>query len=92
MKNHLLNMNWGLNLARFTGFLSLALGAVVLLGWYLHEPALIQVNPAFVPMQYNTALGFALGGLALLGLALSWPAFCRDNRCHRAADRHTHAD
>jgi PAS domain S-box-containing protein len=73
MKNHLLKMNWGLNLARFTGFLSLALGAVVLLGWYLHEPALIQVNPAFVPMQYNTALGFALGGLALLGLALSWP-------------------
>jgi PAS domain S-box-containing protein len=73
MKNHLLKMNWGLNLARFTGFLSLALGAVVLLGWYLHEPALIQVNPAFVPMQYNTALGFALGGLALLGVALSWP-------------------
>jgi len=73
MKNHLLKMNWGLNLAGFTGFLSLALGAVVLLGWYLHEPALIQVNPAFVPMQYNTALGFALGGLALLGLALSWP-------------------
>ncbi|HAJ92825.1 MAG TPA: hypothetical protein DCO71_09490, partial [Gammaproteobacteria bacterium] len=72
MKNHLQKMNWGLNLARFTGFLSLALGAVVLLGWYLHEPALIQVNPAFVPMQYNTALGFALGGLALLGLALSW--------------------
>ena len=73
MKNHSLKMNWGLNLARFTGFLSLALGVVVLLGWYLHEPALIQVNPAFVPMQYNTALGFALGGLALLGLALSWP-------------------
>ena len=73
MKNHLLKMNWGLNLARFTGFLSLALGAVVLLGWYLHEPALIQVNPAFVPMQYNTALGFALGGLALLGVAGPWP-------------------
>ena len=53
-------MDWGLNLARLTGFLSLALGAIVLVGWYLHEPALIQVNPAFVPMQYNTALGFAL--------------------------------
>ncbi|MDX2456545.1 MAG: hypothetical protein QNL87_03470 [Gammaproteobacteria bacterium] len=73
MKKHLLRVNWGLNLARFTGFLSLALGAVVLLGWYLHEPALIQVNPAFVPMQYNTALGFALGGLALLGVAGPWP-------------------
>jgi hypothetical protein len=53
--------------------MSLALGAIVLLGWYLHEPALIQVNPAFVPMQYNTALGFALGGLALMGLAWHWP-------------------
>ncbi len=66
-------MDWRLNLARFTGFLSLILGSVVLLGWYLHEPALIQVNPAFVPMQYNTALGFALAGLALLGLAGPWP-------------------
>jgi PAS domain S-box-containing protein len=73
MKNQMLDMNWRRNLARFAGFLSLVLGAIVLLGWYLHEPALIQVNPAFVPMQYNTALGFALGGLALLGLAWSRP-------------------
>ena len=71
MKKHMLQLDWGLSLARLTAFLSLALGAVVLLGWYLHEPALIQVNPAFVPMQYNTALGFGLGGLALLGLAWS---------------------
>ena len=67
------HMNWTLNLARLAGALSLTLGAIVLLGWYLHEPALIQVNPAFVPMQYNTALGFALSGLALLGLAGPWP-------------------
>jgi hypothetical protein len=71
MKKYMVQLDWGLSLARLTGFISLALGAVVLLGWYLHEPALIQVNPAFVPMQYNTALGFALGGLALLGLAWS---------------------
>jgi len=69
----MLNMDWKLNLARLTGLMSLILGAVVLLGWYLHEPALIQVNPAFVPMQYNTALGFTLAGLALLGLAGPWP-------------------
>jgi PAS domain S-box-containing protein len=66
-------LNWSVRLSRLAGFVSLALGTLVLLGWYLHEPALIQVNPAFVPMQYNTALGFALGGLALLGLAWSWP-------------------
>ena len=47
---------------------SLLLGVVVLVGWYTHNAALIQVNPAFVPMQYNTALGFALSGLGLLAL------------------------
>jgi hypothetical protein len=69
-------INWPFQLSNFLGFCSLALGAVVLLGWYLHEPALIQVNPAFVPMQYNTALGFALAGLALLllvRLRAGWP-------------------
>ncbi len=68
-----MQVNWDLNLARLAGAISLLLGSVVLLGWYLHEPALIQVNPAFVPMQYNTALGFALAGLALMGLAWHWP-------------------
>lgn len=49
---------------------SLMLGLVVLLGWYTHNAALIQVNPAFVPMQYNTALGFALAGAGMLALLL----------------------
>ena len=77
MKKHMLQLDCGLSLTRLSGFLSLALGAVVLLGWYLHEPALIQVNPAFVPMQYNTALGFALSGLALLGVAWSRSVLAR---------------
>jgi PAS domain S-box-containing protein len=63
---------WPTRLSKLTAALAIALGALVLLGWYLHEPALIQVNPAFVPMQYNTALGFALGGLALLLVTLHW--------------------
>ena len=70
-------MNLTVVLSRLTGILSLILGAMVLLGWYLHEPALIQVSPAFVPMQYNTALGFALAGLALLGLAWSKPGLAK---------------
>ena len=45
---------------------------MVLLGWYTHNTSLIQVNPAFVPMQYNTALGFVLGGAGLLALAGAW--------------------
>ena len=49
---------------------SLLLGMLVLVGWYTHNTALIQVNPAFVPMQYNTALGFALAGLGCLALQL----------------------
>ena len=49
----------------------LLLGAAVLLGWYIHNADLIQVNRAFVPMQYNTALGFALAGLGLLAMLMS---------------------
>ncbi len=48
------------------GLLSAVLGLTVLLGWHTHNITLIQVFPAFVPMQYNTALGFILCGLALL--------------------------
>ncbi len=42
------------------------LGAVVLLGWYTHDRALIQVGPSFVPMQYNTAFCFLLCGIGML--------------------------
>lgn len=41
------------------------LGLLVLMGWYTNTVELIQVLPIFVPMQYNTALGFLLGGAAL---------------------------
>jgi PAS domain S-box-containing protein len=51
-----------------SGLVSLLLGVLVLLGWYTHNTSLIQINPAFVPMQYNTALGFFLSGVALLFL------------------------
>jgi PAS domain S-box-containing protein len=44
------------------------LGFIVLAGWQMRVPALIQVHPAFVPMQFNTALGFALCGAGLLAL------------------------
>lgn len=45
------------------------LGLVVIVGWYINEPALVQVLPQFVPMQYNTALGFLLSGIGLCALA-----------------------
>jgi PAS domain S-box-containing protein len=55
-------------LTNLGGLVSLLLGGVVLLGWYTHNASLIQVNPAFVAMQYNTALGFMLSGAGLLAL------------------------
>jgi len=54
----------------FTAISCLVLGSVVIAGWYTHNHSLIQVYPNFVPMQYNTALGFALGAMGLL-LALT---------------------
>ncbi len=48
------------------GVLSVILGATVMLGWYTHNVMLIQVSAVFVPMQFNTALGFLLSGLGLL--------------------------
>jgi len=52
---------------------TLLLGLVVLFGWHTGNRTLVQVLPQFVPMQYNTALGFVFCGAALLGLALGRP-------------------
>ena len=52
---------------------SALLGLVVLVGWYTHSVILVQVSPAFVPMQYNTALGFLLSGVGLLLLVYGRP-------------------
>lgn len=41
------------------------LGLIVMVGWFVHQPSLIQLHPQFVPMQFNTALGFTLLGIAL---------------------------
>jgi putative nucleotidyltransferase with HDIG domain len=59
-----------LQLLRFAAIIaagiSTALGGVVLIGWYTHSITLIQILPTFVPMQFNTALGFLLCGIGLL--------------------------
>lgn len=49
------------------------LGIVVLLGWHTHTEILIQVHPALVPMQYNTAFGFLVCGLMLLAQCRGMP-------------------
>jgi signal transduction histidine kinase/CheY-like chemotaxis protein len=52
------------------GSLTLLLGLVVIVGWYTGNTTLIQVMPQFVPMQYNTALGFVACGAGLVMLAI----------------------
>lgn len=47
------------------------LGLLVIVGWHLHSTLLIQVYPDFLPMQYNTALGFIFSGLAIIALQSS---------------------
>ena len=51
-----------------TGFLSIFLGSTVLIGWYSGNLIMIQINESFVPMQYNTALGFLFCGVGLISL------------------------
>jgi signal transduction histidine kinase/DNA-binding response OmpR family regulator len=48
------------------GAVTTLLGAIVIFGWHTDNAALVQIHPTFVPMQYNTALGFVLCGSAFL--------------------------
>ena len=43
----------------------------VLIGWLFNIPILMQVQPSFVPMQFNTALGFLLACVAIACLSRS---------------------
>ena len=52
------------------GIISTALGLSVLIGWYAHLPAILQVRPNLVPMQYNAALCILFSGAGLC--AFNW--------------------
>jgi signal transduction histidine kinase len=54
------------------GGISTTLGLLVLIGWYTNSVFLIQIHPTFVPMQYNTALGFLLSGLAMISFSIGY--------------------
>ena len=57
------------------GGLTTLLGVIVIIGWQTNNVTLVQVLPTFVPMQYNTALGFVLCGLGLLFTVFERPRF-----------------
>lgn len=60
--------NWPGTLQITTGALLIALGSIVIIGWYTGSARLLQISPSFVAMQYNTALCFLLFGIALVYL------------------------
>jgi PAS domain S-box-containing protein len=64
---------WPTVAATVAGGLSALLGLTVLVGWYTHNTALLQIHPSFVAMVYNTALAFLLCGTALVAIALGRP-------------------
>jgi signal transduction histidine kinase/DNA-binding response OmpR family regulator/HPt (histidine-containing phosphotransfer) domain-containing protein len=61
--------------SRASGCFALAIGIVVLIGWYAHWTALIQVLPNLPTMVCNTALGFVLSGTGLILLTTRHPRF-----------------
>ena len=66
---------WWLKLASLAcASLLILLGLLVIIGWYTNTSQLVQIYPTWVPMQYNTALGFILCGLGLFGLILRLPS------------------
>jgi len=48
------------------GAVCVLLACVVMLGWFTQQRAIIQILPGFAPMQFNTALCFALIGMGLM--------------------------
>ncbi|MDP7398918.1 MAG: hypothetical protein QF541_18765, partial [Lentisphaeria bacterium] len=46
-------------------------GALVIVGWYVGNHFLIQVQPGSPPMQFNTALALILAGVGILN-AVTW--------------------
>ena len=51
--------------SRVAGWLSIAVGVAVLVGWVFDLPTLKSVLPGVVSMKANTALGIVLAGLSL---------------------------
>ena len=49
----------------YCGHFSILLGSIVIIGWVLNNPLLIQIFSHYVPMQFNTAIGFILAGMGL---------------------------
>ncbi len=61
---------WAALIVRISASLLVLMGCVVMSGWAIQSPAIVQINPTFTPMQFNTALCFGLSGAGLWLVAL----------------------
>ena len=70
-----LKYSWQSKMIFGLGLSILVCGLVVMVGWHVHSLKIIQIMPEFVPMKYNTAIGFMLCGLALVAISVNykWP-------------------
>ena len=59
------NSGWQQPLVGVAGGACAGLGLAVIVGWFTHSIALIQLRPTLAPMQFNTALCFVFAGFAL---------------------------
>ena len=53
-------------LGSVAGAFGIVLGVLVIFGWYVDAPALLQILPTFAPMQINTAFCFLASGVSLV--------------------------
>ncbi|WP_026301413.1 hybrid sensor histidine kinase/response regulator [Colwellia piezophila] len=65
-KKTVFQSNFSINMPKILASVVILLGASVIWGWLSQNVDLIQINSSFVPMQFNTALGFFCCGLGLL--------------------------
>ena len=63
--------HWSRTLAVCAGATVVLIGVLVIVGWYVGNHFLIQVQPGFAPMQFNTALALILAGAGILN-AVMW--------------------
>ncbi len=64
---------WPRRLLRATGAGLAAFAAAMLAAWHLDLAAALRLRPGWVPLQYNTALGFLLCGAGLLAFCAARP-------------------
>ncbi len=59
-------------LARAFAVMVAVVGSVVMLAWKFDWRLILQITPNYVPMQFNTAAGFALAGVTMMIMLNGW--------------------